>query len=341
MKKNKILVPALAILALGTAASVTGTVAWFSANGNVTVSGMAVHTSVSSNMLISATYQEEDFGVALVQGREAFLKPTSTINGVDFFYTSTSNVDAAGAPKRLDYIAYNEATGTALANSDAGKTKYDAGFQTANGITGSITESNVAYGYVDYSFYLKVTNAESSAQDIVMTKCNLLYDGAATTVKAWRVALFAKNLGDTALASATNDEVAEANLVTIMGLSASASGDYFVSGKAAATAYTPDNPGTTETNEYAAGTRDDVSNLSEEAISSVAANSGNGIASGATLYQKLTVRLWLEGEDKDCNNDTFALLTEDWTLDLEFGLAAHASASDSSVNNIGSVAPSI
>ena len=44
MKKSKIIVPALAIITLSTAASITGTVAWFTANrtASVTVGDMAV-----------------------------------------------------------------------------------------------------------------------------------------------------------------------------------------------------------------------------------------------------------------------------------------------------------
>ena len=42
MKKTKIIVPALGVLLLSTAASVTGTVAWFSMNNFVTATGMEV-----------------------------------------------------------------------------------------------------------------------------------------------------------------------------------------------------------------------------------------------------------------------------------------------------------
>ena len=37
MKKSKLIVPALAIIAFSTAASITGTVAWFTANRQVTI----------------------------------------------------------------------------------------------------------------------------------------------------------------------------------------------------------------------------------------------------------------------------------------------------------------
>ena len=51
MKKTKVIIPALGILLLSTAASVTGTVAWFSANAQVTATDMKV-TAVSSNLFL-------------------------------------------------------------------------------------------------------------------------------------------------------------------------------------------------------------------------------------------------------------------------------------------------
>ncbi len=52
MKKTKILVPALAVLALGMAASVTGTVAWFAANNVVNANGMQIQSSTPSSLAI-------------------------------------------------------------------------------------------------------------------------------------------------------------------------------------------------------------------------------------------------------------------------------------------------
>ena len=53
MKKSKILVPAVALLALGVAASATGTVAWFAANTQVGAGGMSVNATVSKNLVIT------------------------------------------------------------------------------------------------------------------------------------------------------------------------------------------------------------------------------------------------------------------------------------------------
>ena len=51
-KSTKIILPALALLVLGTTAAATGTVAWFAANGVVSATGMEVQCDVSKNLLI-------------------------------------------------------------------------------------------------------------------------------------------------------------------------------------------------------------------------------------------------------------------------------------------------
>ena len=51
MKKTKVIIPALGLLLLSTAASVTGTVAWFAANGTVSATGMEVKAKSDSSYL--------------------------------------------------------------------------------------------------------------------------------------------------------------------------------------------------------------------------------------------------------------------------------------------------
>ncbi|MCQ2087260.1 MAG: hypothetical protein MJZ37_04210 [Bacilli bacterium] len=70
MKKSKILVPALAMLVMSTAATVTGTVAWFSMNTAVRATGMTVTAKSESTFLVIsktstlATLDEIDLGVS-------------------------------------------------------------------------------------------------------------------------------------------------------------------------------------------------------------------------------------------------------------------------------------
>ena len=55
MKKTKVIIPALGLLLLSTAASVTGTVAWFAANSSVQASGMYIQAKSDSSFLIIGT----------------------------------------------------------------------------------------------------------------------------------------------------------------------------------------------------------------------------------------------------------------------------------------------
>ena len=59
MKKTKIIIPALGVLLLSTAASVTGTVAWFSMNKTVTATGMSVTAKSDSSFLLIGKGSED------------------------------------------------------------------------------------------------------------------------------------------------------------------------------------------------------------------------------------------------------------------------------------------
>lgn len=52
MKKTKIIIPAMGLLLLSTATTITGTVAWFSANGTVSATGMNVEVKSNASYLL-------------------------------------------------------------------------------------------------------------------------------------------------------------------------------------------------------------------------------------------------------------------------------------------------
>ncbi|MBO4284402.1 MAG: hypothetical protein J5958_07255 [Clostridia bacterium] len=293
MKK---LIPALALLLVSAVLLATSSFAWFSMNTTVTVTGMEVSTKVGSNLQIATTNTEALYTNGLNQARSAVLEPVSTVDGETFFWhDTTNNVLGSGNSTDQVYTEYDE--DTALANAGAGKTNYDDDFVAAYGFIPTITTSNVAYGYVDYSFFLKATNAKNVAQKLSLTRCNLTYKGGAIgTEKAWRVAVFADATTAGTDAAADSSIAEAANLITIL---APASATYFESGKAA----------------DSASTRDDVTNLS------TAATIDGTVAAGTTVYYQIVVRLWLEGEDTTCNNNTFASLTDDYRLDLQFSIS--------------------
>ena len=85
MKKSKILAPALAVLCLSVAASVTGTVAWFAANNVVTATGMTIKSNTPSSLVIGKTIAAEGgIGTAVtISWADAAvpLNPCSTYDG--------------------------------------------------------------------------------------------------------------------------------------------------------------------------------------------------------------------------------------------------------------------
>lgn len=307
MKKTmRKIVPAVLMLLISAMLVGTSTYAWFAMNNKVTVTGMTVNVQVKDNILISKTNSDNTFtGGIQFDDRNALLAPVSTVNGVNFYYANSQTAVAGNGESKA--VGDNTKTFTAYSESEpmdntanAGKSNYDTGFQAQAGVIGSITTSNVAYGYLEYAFYIKATNAAATQSNLNMTVCNLLYNGSplvTTTGKedrAWRIAVFVQDATkDTAVNAApvaTEDE--NNNLKTIL---APASAAYFVTGKAAATT-------------TALGT---VKNLSTAATL-------KAIAASTTVYEKVTIRLWMEGEDNTCKNETYAAMTGNWSLDLAF-----------------------
>lgn len=314
MKKTKIVVPALAVLLLSTAASVSGTVAWFSMNNTVTVSGMQVTTKVSSNLQIAdgdAAHSESNYGDTLAQTRAGILEPASSSDGATFYYTIKGKGDGSATSQGTDgattYTLYGE--DTELENAYAKKAAYDDAFNTAYGIatpglgtaaSGHELEQNVVYGYIDYSFYLKAGYAKSTDR-IALTKCNMLYKGASnygaiTSAWAWRVGMFVEKAAkDTTVADSA---AVTAGVKTILNFETESENQ--TAGKAV--------------HGLDDGALENVTNANVAAIVDTAPTLNT------TQRYKVVVRLWLEGEDKSCNSGTFADLTNDWKLDLEFKL---------------------
>ena len=332
-KAMRKMIPAVIMLLISAMLVGTSTYAWFSMNKTVTVTGMTVKAKGTDNVMIAdaAAVEAVDFehdasaeslyAYGINQVRKGNLQPASSIDGVSYYYTDSTNVNANGAARTATYEAYTEET--TLANSDADKANYDTGFNSNYGIT-SVTTDNVAYAYIDYSFYIKATNAADSSQNLRLSRCNLLYNNATieNTAKAWRVAVFAKRAGtegngkDTIVA----DDVAAGNLKAILSLTGA---HYF--------SYS--NDATEKAVDAAPSTLAAVTNFGS------AATLGS-IAAGKTDYYKVTVRLWLEGEDTTCNNDTFASLGADWSLDLAFSLDGSAGITAIASTTVVSIASS-
>jgi hypothetical protein len=350
-KTNKKLASAAAMLLLSAAMLGTSTYAWFTMNKTVSVTGMQMKTVVQGNLLISDNNKEADYSTAqLSQTRAALLEPVSSVSGYDGTFFYTINAKGNGDAVTDAYTAYNEGTalttgaidlvanadtttaGTHPTTSGAGKVNVDPTFNSTYGNTApkyAVNATNAydnAYGYVDYVFYLKATG-DATDQYIKMTKCNMLYQGAAiknpaygsgdpvvgTNVdKAWRAGVYVSEItGDTGVVTASN--AVSGNLKAILTLNGAANQD---GNKAVSAA---DAAPTALVQNY-------------NVWSDVANGSIAEVTNGTTKYFKVTVRVWLEGEDTTCTSKTYAQLTNAWSLDCEFSLLNSSTA----VSNIGS-----
>jgi len=313
MKK---MVPALGMLMVSASMLATSTYAWFTMNDTVTVTGMELKTKVSGNLLICDDNMENSYSTALSQSVKGILEPVSSVTGQtdSFFYTvaAKANGDAI-EDKYVDY----DVTGLGAATAATWGNKFSEDYNVSTEKAGTMIQGEtLAKGYVDYVFFLKATS-DSANQSIYMTDCNLLYNNAAIDDaakaavdkdNAWRVAVFVspidaaiggKGTSDTAAAAGTLDPAASTakNILTRTG-AANQESTYAVS----ATNQAP----------------------SEAAVYNSWANDGKlaTIATaGNTAYYKVTVRVWLEGEDTSCKSSTYALLTNQYQLAAEFKLA--------------------
>ena len=319
MKKTKIIIPALGMLLLSTAASVSGTVAWFSMNTTVSVSGMTARTKVSSNLQISDTYTDASFSTdPLLQNVDGTLEPVSSINGIEFFYHSASqNVNGNGTVSDALFPAYAESdtldSGWTVARTDASAAgradfKYSAAFNTNYGHTVDTNSTEVYYGYIDYVFYLKATTSEAN-QQIAVTTCSLAKaDNSAVTDYAWRIAVMAH-----ALSAADTDYTSPwvaGDVKSLLGFSGASYND----GKAVANV---SSTGTLTT----VPTSGNDQKYQKNAVIDTIANAGT------TVRYKVTVRLFLEGNDAACTNDVYAPLSDvnySLALSLKLGNSTEA-----------------
>ncbi|MCR5225316.1 MAG: hypothetical protein K6C34_04500 [Alphaproteobacteria bacterium] len=152
MKKTKILVPAAAILALGMAAAVTGTVAWFSSNTRVTASGMSITATTSKSLMISKT-SATGWTNAVTVDATAVKSPVLPVSPVDRHATTNKSVHAsetAGAVVTGDtaYKSYTMQSGTTglgfyAINLDANPVADPAVYSAEHSISDAITNNKI------------------------------------------------------------------------------------------------------------------------------------------------------------------------------------------------------
>ena len=117
MKKTKIIIPALGLLLLSTAASVTGTVAWFAANASVTASGMQLQAKAEQGILIStqtAASPASAWGAsatALNSGSGVAVFPTSTADASAWLHNKGTSVTIGAASGAYETLSLTETAG--------------------------------------------------------------------------------------------------------------------------------------------------------------------------------------------------------------------------------------
>ena len=144
MKKTKVIIPALGILLLSTAASVTGTVAWFSMNSSVTATSMSVKAIAEAGIAIAAYKNanttapaEGDFkntAAANVPSKDKML-PTFTADGTSWYHAKSTAVDNAKAVSSEGYADVTGAEDIYLLNKFQLKATGDAADVWVKGIT--------------------------------------------------------------------------------------------------------------------------------------------------------------------------------------------------------------
>ena len=157
MKKSKIIIPALGMLILSTAASVTGTVAWF--------------TTVSS-----ATANITSFAVRKLGGDLSYVVAAGTgTKKVDSSDTSSITLD--GTSPALCDASFNHTTKHPWkANSTASAFTEITTENVANWGVTSVTPAQVTYYAVSWSYTFTYTFGGDS------TAMNLYFDSAASTI---------------------------------------------------------------------------------------------------------------------------------------------------------------
>ena len=299
MKKTKIIIPALGMLLLSTAASVTGTVAWFSMNSFVNATEMRVQAKAENGIVISNSSAENanwaDTATALHNTALA-LFPTSTLDSTTWCHSNSNKQDShnTGNPYRMISPVVDATTGAGYLNTNG-----QEGYQKDK--AGNV-EADEAY-YLLNSFYIK-----SSADQITKT-------------------LYVNSVTVTGNSSSPDLDKALRVLVALHG-SEETTAKVFSPVTGGATSYqscvavTEDNPETTETNEYAA---------TKEAVTSVAAGTKNTafladqvIPARSASPLQIDIYLYFEGEDPACKSTNLTGTLDTLQVAVQFGTATIA-----------------
>ena len=211
MKKTKIIVPALGLLLLSTAASVTGTVAWFSMNNTVTVSGAKISANSNATYLLISNsntgdtapenadaIQAENAGAGFTsltlsaEPRELFpVAPASAFTAATFYQAGDSEVEAetkqVGDVKthtaKTDYVAGSSATDPVTWYTMIGTDATSTGYVGRADTEAAVSSENLSNYVLKYTFYFTIADGANNAANLVVdsyTITNTSVGGAGT-----------------------------------------------------------------------------------------------------------------------------------------------------------------
>ena len=294
MKKTKIIVPALGMLLLSTAASVTGTVAWFSMNNFVTATGMEVKARAENGIVISNAASGSTWKVTDASARttDLALKPTSTATAATWVH-STSN-DAADENTENDYelltTAVDATTGAGYVN-DNGQANYQ---QTAGGEGNGAYEADSTY-YAMHSFYIK-SSAEAIQKTIYITNVKATLPATQNSENLNKALRVLVKLNGAATAKVYSPVYAASGYSV-----ATSAGTYASATKASVTPID------------ASGSNGLIATASQEFL----ANQNIPASSGTPL--QIDIYLYFEGEDPNCKSDNLTATLDNIQVEVTFG----------------------
>ncbi len=161
MKKTKVIIPALGMLLLSTAASVTGTVAWFAANATVNANGMAITAKTDSEFLVISKTSDLTANAATVTlaAPEGQVLPTNWRADAGVYSWVT------GAGTATDNGAINGSGYTSLTISEANN-------------FGSASTKNY---YVFDTIYVGLAIGSSTPASTKLLKCNATFTAGSSS----------------------------------------------------------------------------------------------------------------------------------------------------------------
>lgn len=257
-------------------------------NQSVEVSGMQAKTVVSSNLLIDDYTAKNEAPKA---GQWATDDSTFT-TALNQTITSSNVIVPMSTVDGINFFYVDPQN--VKGNGDAKEENY---IKYTDLATLQTKYSSAEAAYLDYHFILKAENTLDSAQKLALTTLKLKYSGAEDENKAFRVAVFSKVF----TTATVNGAKTAPGLADSAKLFAPTGYEHHTSGQAVNAATTL------------------------AAVTYNAAGSGilETVNASDTKYYEVTVRLWLEGEDKTCTVDTFkGLASGNWALTVGFTLNA-------------------